>query len=61
MSDMCFKKCMGAIKEPDLSVGEMSCVDRCVLKYLEVQNTVGMNLREQTLAQQQQMQQMQQQ
>ena len=33
---MCLTKCVSSYKEPDLGVGEMSCLDRCVAKYLEV-------------------------
>lgn len=51
---MCFAKCMGKMVDPDLNVGEMSCVDRCVMKYMQVQNQVGLKLREETLQMQQQ-------
>lgn len=33
MVDQCFKKCVAEYREPDLSVGESTCVDRCVHKY----------------------------
>lgn len=33
MNEMCFKKCVLKFNEPDLSVGEMTCVDRCAWKY----------------------------
>ncbi|CAM9580358.1 unnamed protein product, partial [Phaeothamnion confervicola] len=33
MTDMCFRKCVDKIRDEDLSVGEMSCTDRCVGKY----------------------------
>eukprot|EP01098_Paradermamoeba_levis_P002957 TRINITY_DN1395_c0_g1_i1.p1 TRINITY_DN1395_c0_g1~~TRINITY_DN1395_c0_g1_i1.p1 ORF type:complete len:105 (-),score=17.71 TRINITY_DN1395_c0_g1_i1:175-444(-) len=36
----CLKKCM-AFKEQDITVGEGSCVDRCVEKYLEVNRVVS--------------------
>ena len=32
--DVCYRKCVVKVKEEDLSVGEMSCCDRCVAKYL---------------------------
>ncbi len=35
MSDACFRKCVNRYKDADLSVGEMSCTDRCVGKYLQ--------------------------
>ncbi len=35
MSDSCFRKCVNRYKDADLSVGEMSCTDRCVGKYLQ--------------------------
>ncbi|KAJ1624170.1 Tim10/DDP family zinc finger protein [Pavlovales sp. CCMP2436] len=33
MVDQCFTKCVGEYREADLSVGESTCVDRCVHKY----------------------------
>ena len=34
MTEQCFRKCVAMYKEPDLSVGEATCVDRCVHKYM---------------------------
>jgi len=45
MSDTCFDKCMGkAYKEGDLNVGEMSCTDRCVSKYMAAHKKIGEQL-----------------
>lgn len=40
MSKMCFKKCVVKQTSPDMTVGEMSCVDRCVGKYLHAKDKV---------------------
>jgi import inner membrane translocase subunit TIM10 len=59
IADKCFGKCASRKhKDPDLSLGEMTCTDRCVAKYLESQQRVGEVLQqanEQQLAQQQSM------
>ena len=55
---MCFNKCVNKnYKDGDLNVGEMSCTDRCVHKYLEASMKVGVKLGEinQANAAQQQM------
>jgi len=61
----CFQKCASRKhKEPDLSLGEMTCTDRCVSKYLEGQQLIGVVLQkanEQQAQQQAAMQSMQQQ
>ncbi|GFH44432.1 mitochondrial import inner membrane translocase subunit tim10 [Chaetoceros tenuissimus] len=64
LTQSCFKKCASRKhKEPDLHLGEMSCIDRCVAKYMDSQELVGKVLQaanEKQAAQQMQMQQMQQ-
>ena len=41
----CFQKCASRRhREPDLSLGEMTCTDRCVAKYLEGQQIIGIVL-----------------
>ncbi|CAM9413634.1 unnamed protein product [Discosporangium mesarthrocarpum] len=46
MSNLCFKKCVVKMAgEADLTVGEMTCVDRCVAKYMETQEKVGVILK----------------
>lgn len=63
MSASCFEKCASTRhKDTELALGEMGCVDRCVAKYLETQEKVGVVLQkanEAQAAQQQNMQQMQ--
>merc|ERR1711935_1162564 len=46
MMDTCFKKCVADFSENDLHVGEMSCLDRCVFKYSNTQQTVMKKLQE---------------
>jgi import inner membrane translocase subunit TIM10 len=58
MSMMCHKKCFTKFHDVDLNVGEMSCTDRCVGKYLEAQKKVGEIMQEFTQQQQQMQQQM---
>lgn len=64
IASSCFSKCASAKhREPDLSLGEMTCADRCVSKYLESQERVGAVLQkanEAQIAQQQSMVDMQQ-
>ena len=50
MSEGCYKKCIPNVKEGALAVGEMSCVDRCVSKYLDVHALVGQQLNSATQA-----------
>merc|ERR1711953_1649940 len=44
MTVSCYSKCIASVKEEKMNVGEMSCVDRCVSKYLDVHARVGMEL-----------------
>ena len=45
IASTCFEKCVSRKhKEPDLALGEMTCTDRCVSKYLESQQLVGIVL-----------------
>jgi import inner membrane translocase subunit TIM10 len=57
MASTCFEKCASRKhKEDDLALGEMSCADRCVSKYLEAQEKVGGVLQKANEAQIQQQQ-----
>ncbi|CAE7641458.1 Tim10 [Symbiodinium sp. CCMP2456] len=44
MQASCYNKCIASVKEEKLSVGEMSCVDRCVNKFMDVHSKVGAEL-----------------
>ena len=44
MSETCWKKCIPSVKEGALTVGEMSCTDRCVSKFLDVHALIGAEL-----------------
>lgn len=37
INETCWSKCMTKFAQPDLTIGELSCDDRCVLKYLATQ------------------------
>mmetsp|Transcript_65389 Transcript_65389/g.212834 ORF Transcript_65389/g.212834 Transcript_65389/m.212834 type:complete len:90 (-) Transcript_65389:164-433(-) len=47
MTASCYGKCIVGVKEEKLSVGEMSCVDRCVNKYFDVHQRVATELQSQ--------------
>lgn len=36
----CWNKCVPHIKDGELAIGEMTCVDRCVPKYFQVHTMV---------------------
>jgi len=40
----CWEKCVPKPRDDQLTIGEMSCVDRCVAKYLETQSIVKAEL-----------------
>mmetsp|Transcript_54269 Transcript_54269/g.141416 ORF Transcript_54269/g.141416 Transcript_54269/m.141416 type:complete len:87 (-) Transcript_54269:100-360(-) len=44
MTTCCYGKCIANVREEKMSVGEMSCVDRCVSKYIDVHARVGTEL-----------------
>mmetsp|Transcript_23219 Transcript_23219/g.33966 ORF Transcript_23219/g.33966 Transcript_23219/m.33966 type:complete len:104 (-) Transcript_23219:223-534(-) len=45
MTVMCFKKCASRKhKDAELHLGETSCLDRCVAKYMDAQKNVGLVL-----------------
>jgi import inner membrane translocase subunit TIM10 len=59
IASSCFKKCSSRKhNDQDLSLGEMTCTDRCVSKYLESQQLIGGVLQKANEAQAQQQQQM---
>lgn len=59
IASSCFKKCSSRKhNDQDLSLGEMTCTDRCVSKYLESQQLIGVVLQKANEAQAQQQQQM---
>ena len=41
MGAVCFQKCINSMHDADLTVGEMSCTDRCVFKYMKSQEIVS--------------------
>ena len=63
IASSCFTKCASRKhKDQELPLGEMSCTDRCVARYLEAQERVGQILQkanEAQMAQQKAMQEMQ--
>jgi import inner membrane translocase subunit TIM10 len=60
IASSCFSKCASTRhKDQELPLGEMSCTDRCVSKYLEAQERVGQVLQKANEAQIQQQKAMQ--
>ena len=55
MTEQCFRKCVAMYKDADLNVGEATCVDRCVHKYMtvhsKVQEVLGDHAKQQAAAQ----------
>ncbi|GAB5371903.1 hypothetical protein AAMO2058_001619900 [Amorphochlora amoebiformis] len=56
LSKSCFKKCVSRFGQADLLVGEMTCTDRCTLKFMQTSEIVSQELQK---AQQQEMKQQQ--
>lgn len=46
MQNSCWNKCVPDVHDSFLTVGETSCVDRCVHKYMEIHMLVGKKLQE---------------
>mmetsp|Transcript_103314 Transcript_103314/g.154825 ORF Transcript_103314/g.154825 Transcript_103314/m.154825 type:complete len:103 (+) Transcript_103314:119-427(+) len=61
IASSCYNKCASRKhRDQDLSLGEMTCTDRCVSKYLESQQLIGGVLQRANESQMQQQQAMQQ-
>ena len=59
IASSCFQKCASRRhRDQDLALGEMTCTDRCVSKYLEAQQIVGAVLQKENEAQMERQQQM---
>jgi len=41
MTESCVAKCLTKKGDSELHVGELSCLDRCAVKYLQTQNTAA--------------------
>ena len=56
---LCFQRCIGKMNEPEMNVGEMTCVDRCFSKFsesAELLMKLSEQMEQEMLAQQQQQQ-----
>lgn len=42
--DACWAKCVPRPRDADLTLGEMTCIDRCVPKYIEAQAVIRAEL-----------------
>lgn len=51
VSDVCWEKCITKKSQTDLTIGEISCEDRCVLKYLATTTAVADTFQKQMMAQ----------
>jgi hypothetical protein len=57
--DQCFRKCVTKYDTPDLNGEEVTCDERCVKKYLQVNDLIQKRLQEIMEHQQKQQQKMQ--
>lgn len=48
MVHTCFQKCVSRFAEAELASGEQTCIDRCALKYMIVQQKINTKLRNQS-------------
>ena len=37
----CFEKCCTKFREPDMTVGETACTERCVAKFMQTYEIIG--------------------
>jgi import inner membrane translocase subunit TIM10 len=44
IADECYRKCVPNPRDGDLSIAEMTCIDRCVPKYLAAHDLVSKEL-----------------